>query len=158
MQVKPRPPRRFTLGPRRQQGFTLIEVLIAILVLGFGLLGFALLQTMNVRYVQSANFRTQATNLSYELLDQIRANRVGAAFYLGDYTATTTKCSPPTGSTIDKAAFMTDWRCRLGKAMGDGAKAKVTRNGTLYTVQVTWGDERWKADAADTTFSASTRL
>jgi type IV pilus assembly protein PilV len=146
------------MRPRAEQGFTLIEVLIAILVLGFGLLGFALLQTMNVRYVQSANFRTQATNLSYELLDQIRANRVGAPFYLGDYTATTTKCSPPTGKDIAKDTYMTDWRCRMGKALGTGASAKVSRNGTLYTVQVTWGDDRWKADAADTTFSASTRL
>lgn len=49
----------------------MIEVLIAIVVMSIGLLGFALLQTMNVRFVQSANFRTQATNLSYELLDQI---------------------------------------------------------------------------------------
>lgn len=158
MQVKPRPFRRFPMRPRTQQGFTLIEVLIAILVLGFGLLGFALLQTMNVRYVQSANFRTQATNLSYELLDQIRANRVGAAFYLGEYTATTSNCSPPTGKDIAKDTYMTDWRCRMGKSLGEGAKAKVSRAGTLYTVQVTWGDDRWKADAADTTFSASTRL
>lgn len=48
--------------------------MIAVLVLGVGLLGLALLQTMNVRFVQSANFRTQATNLGYEVLDQVRAN------------------------------------------------------------------------------------
>jgi type IV pilus assembly protein PilV len=148
--------RRFS--GRTQQGFTLIEVLIAILVLGFGLLGFALLQTMNVRYVQSANFRTQATNLSYELLDQIRANRVAAPVYVGDYTATTTKCAPPTGAAIAKDTYMTDWRCRLGKSLGAESKASVTRNGNQYSVQVTWGDERWKADAVDTTFTASTRL
>lgn len=54
-------------SPRARQsgGFTLLEVLIAIIVLAFGLLGFALLQTMNVRFVQSANYRTQATNLAY---------------------------------------------------------------------------------------------
>lgn len=148
--------RRFS--GRTQQGLTLIEVLIAILVLGFGLLGFALLQTMNVRYVQSANFRTQATNLSYELLDQIRANRVAAPLYVGDYTATTTKCAPPTGTAIAKDTYMTDWRCRLGKSLGAESKASVTRNGNQYSVQVTWGDERWKADAVDTTFTASTRL
>ena len=66
-------------GHARSRGFSLIEVLIALLVLAFGLLGFALLQTMNVRFVQSANYRTQATNLSYELLDQIRINRIAAA-------------------------------------------------------------------------------
>ncbi len=143
---------------RAQGGFSLIEVLIAILVLGVGLLGFALLQTMNVRYVQSANYRTQATNLSYELLDQIRINRVAAVLYVGDYAASTTECNPPTGKDIDQTAFMKDWRCRLGKALGDNASATVTRNNDVVTVRVTWGDERWSADADDTTFSASTRL
>jgi type IV pilus assembly protein PilV len=62
-------------------GFTLIEVLVAIVVLAFGLLGFALLQTMSVRFTQSANYRTQATNLAYDLIDQMRANRFQAAWY-----------------------------------------------------------------------------
>lgn len=145
---------------RQQGGFSLIEVLIAILVLGFGLLGFALLQTMNVRYVQSANYRTQATNLSYELLDQIRMNRVAAALYAGTYTATTAKddCTSPTGQSITQDVFMTDWRCRMGKALGDNATATVERNGSEITVNVSWGDERWNEEAEDTTFSARTIL
>lgn len=145
---------------RQQGGFSLIEVLIAILVLGFGLLGFALLQTMNVRYVQSANYRTQATNLSYELLDQIRMNRVAAALYAGTYTATTAKddCTSPTGQSITQDVFMKDWRCRLGKALGDNATATVERNGSEITVNVSWGDERWNEEAEDTTFSARTIL
>jgi len=153
-------PRR-TLSLRSQQGgFSLIEVLIAIVVLGFGLLGFALLQTMNVRFVQSANYRTQATNLSYELLDQIRINRVAAPLYVGTYAATTAAadCRSPTGTGIDKDKVMKEWRCRLGKALGENATASVARNGDVITVSVSWGDERWRADATDTTFSASTRL
>ena len=70
--------RRFGM-PRRQAGFSLIEVMVAVLVLGIGLLGFALLQTMTLRFTQSANYRTQATNLAYDLLDQMRANRHLAA-------------------------------------------------------------------------------
>jgi len=145
---------------RQQGGFSLIEVLIAILVLGFGLLGFALLQTMNVRYVQSANYRTQATNLSYELLDQIRMNRVAAALYAGTYTASTAKddCTSPTGQNITQDVFMKDWRCRMGKALGDNATATVVRNGSEITVNVTWGDERWNEAAEDTTFTARTIL
>lgn len=149
------------LGARRagQGGFTMIEVLIAIVVMSIGLLGFALLQTMNVRFVQSANFRTQATNLSYELLDQIRINRINAGTYVGTYAATTeaADCVSPTGAEITKDAYMKDWRCRLGKALGDEASASVTRDGDEVTVDVSWGDERW-LDAADTTFSARTRL
>ena len=49
---------------RHSVGFTLIEVMIAILVLGVGLLGFALLQTMSVRFTKSAQQRTVATTLA----------------------------------------------------------------------------------------------
>lgn len=153
--------KRLSFRPRRDQGgFTLIEVMIAVLVMGVGLLAFALLQTMNVRFTQSANFRTQATNLSYELLDQIRVNRVYAATYVGDYDASVADddCQSPTGNNLTADAFMTDFRCRMGKALGEGATAKVARNGNVITVSVSWGDERWTQGADDTTFTASTRL
>src|SRR5690554_8062465 len=90
--------------PRRKlaSGFSMIEVLVSLLVLALGLLGFALLQTMNLRYTQSADYRTHATNLAYELADQMRANRLSAA----DYTAATFaagtvaggNCGRPTGT------------------------------------------------------------
>lgn len=155
---------RMKRHPRRaaQGGFTLIEVLIAVLVLGVGLLGFALMQTMNVRFVQSANYRTQATNLGYELLDQIRANRVTAPTYAGTYKATVAAadCAPTVGKDIGKDAFVLDWRCRLGKALGDAATGSVTVNNGKVTVAVTWGDERWNKDASSstTTFTAESLL
>ena len=48
--------------------------MVAVLILAFGLLGFAL-QTTNVRFVQSANYRTQATNLANDLIELMRAQR-----------------------------------------------------------------------------------
>ena len=142
-------------------GFTLIEVLIALVVLAVGLLGFALLQTMSVRFAQSANYRTQATNLTYELIDQMRMNRVTASTYIGSYTATTeaTDCIPATGVDRRAAHFKTAWQCRLGRALGEGASATVTQvPGDLIEVRVTWGDERWNVDADAVTFTARTRL
>ncbi|HEY0335498.1 MAG TPA: type IV pilus modification protein PilV [Stenotrophomonas sp.] len=146
--------------PRGQGGFTLIEVMIAVLVLGIGLLGFALLQTMSVRFAQSANYRTQATNLSYELLDRVRINRVYSQAYVGNYTAATnmSDCDSPTGGSLTAAKYMTDWSCRMGKALGENATANVARNGDVITVQISWNDDRWVDGAADTQFSASTRL
>lgn len=150
---------------RKASGFTLIEVMIAVLVLGIGLLGFALLQTMNVRFAQSANQRTQATNLSYEMLDQMRTNRIAAANYSGSYTATTAGCLP--GAGVSPAAYRIVWQCRLQSELGAGATATVTYVGGVATVDITWGDERWddedkdgtvSAAESNQTFSARTRL
>lgn len=141
-------------------GFTLIEVMVAVLVLGLGLLGFALLQTMSVRFTQSANYRTQATNLAYEMLDQMRANRILASAYVGDYEASTTnsECEPATGENLTAAGFQTAWECRLGKALGADATASVVRNGDRLTVTVSWGDERWVDDADPRSFTTTTEL
>jgi len=72
---------------RRQSGFSLLEVLIAVLVLAIGLLGLAALQTTVLRSNHSANLRTQATLLAYDMTDRLRANMAG--FELGYYNKAT---------------------------------------------------------------------
>ncbi|SEK68737.1 type IV pilus assembly protein PilV [Pseudoxanthomonas sp. GM95] len=149
---------------RSSQGFTLIEVLIALVVLAFGLLGFAMLQAMNVRFVESANYRTQATNLGYEIMDQVRANKVSVSSYVGTYTATTSGCAAVYGSgltgTLTPTTFKSAWQCRAGAALGDGATAVAAFDTTsrILTVSVSWGDSRWTDPSALTAFQATTRL
>ncbi|MBO9715981.1 MAG: type IV pilus modification protein PilV [Pseudoxanthomonas sp.] len=138
---------------RRVRGFSLIEVMIAVLVLGVGLLGFALLQTMSVRFTQSANQRTQATNLAYDMLDQIRANRLAVGQYVGNYTGAITGCTP--NGTVGPGAFKGVWECRLGKALGGGSTANVAYDDGEVTVAITWGDERWNDANRDGAVSAA---
>jgi type IV pilus assembly protein PilV len=59
------------------RGFSLIEVLVALLVLSIGLLGLAALQTFSLQYNTGSYYRTQATFLAYEIIDRMRIN--GAA-------------------------------------------------------------------------------
>lgn len=59
----------------KSRGVTLIEVLVAVLVLSIGLLGLAALQGFSLQAGQSAYHRTQATNLAYEIADFTRLNR-----------------------------------------------------------------------------------
>lgn len=68
---------------KKQHGSTLIEVLIALLVLSFGMMGMAGVQSVSLRGNQAAYFRTQATSLSMDIVERMRANltAVGA----GDY-------------------------------------------------------------------------
>lgn len=59
----------------KSRGVTLIEVLVAVLVLSIGLLGLAALQGFSLQAGQSAYHRTQATNLAYEIAEFARLNR-----------------------------------------------------------------------------------
>lgn len=140
-------------------GFSMIEVLIAIVVLALGLLGFALLQTMNLRYTQSANYRTQATNLAYDLLDQMRANNLTAAAYaaatFAPGTVSGADCTRPT-AVITVAQSIARWQCQVVEALGAEASATVTYIPGIGTANVTivW-DERLDTDA---TFEVETQL
>jgi type IV pilus assembly protein PilV len=63
----------------RSRGFTLIEVLVSLVVLSIGLLGIAKLMLLSSHSNDSAYLRSQATDLAYEMLDNMRANSVQAA-------------------------------------------------------------------------------
>ncbi|MDH5823828.1 type IV pilus modification protein PilV [Luteimonas sp. RD2P54] len=149
----------------RTAGFSMIEVMVALLVLALGLLGFALLQTMNLRYTQSANQRTQATNLTYDLLDQMRANRFAAAWYAGEAGAdfdagevTSADCEERTVGTVAIEDSIERWQCQVFRTLGESAGARVTYAAGLVTVAVSWGDQRWNPASPDTTFELTTRL
>ncbi|MBX9754255.1 MAG: type IV pilus modification protein PilV [Pseudomonadaceae bacterium] len=58
----------------RNQGFTLLEVLISMLILAIGLLGMAALMMSNLQANQGAALRSTATILSYDIADRIRSN------------------------------------------------------------------------------------
>ena len=149
---------------RRAQGFTLLEVLVALLVLGVGLLGFALLQTMNVRFVQSSNYRTQATNLAYDLLDQMRSNRYQAGWYTNAAFAAGTvqasSCTRTLGAAVTLNNNITRWQCQVVQALGEGASATVVNANGQVTVGIAWGDQRWDPANPDgrTTFTLVSQL
>jgi type IV pilus assembly protein PilV len=149
----------------RQRGFSMIEVLIALVLLAVGLLGYALLQTMSLRFTQSANLRTQATTLAYDLLDQMRANRFAAGWYstasfnAGEIDTTAATCNPATGAVTVQAKVQR-WQCQVVRTLGPTARAQVAMNNGNVNVQISWNDDRWKAGTPDpdATFSLTTRL
>jgi type IV pilus assembly protein PilV len=139
-------------------GFTLIEVLITILVSGIGLLAFAMLQSTSIRFTQSANYRTHATNLADALFDQVRANRVAVASYVGTYQASSAQCTAGTKGSVAPAVFMEGWSCRLNDALGQDAIARVTLDSGVMKVQISWNDERWSAGSVKTDFATEATL
>lgn len=59
----------------RETGFSLIEVLIALLVLAIGLLGMASLMLTSMQSNQGAAQRSAAVVLAYDLVERMRSNR-----------------------------------------------------------------------------------
>jgi type IV pilus assembly protein PilV len=68
---------RVSADLRRVRGFTMLEVLISIVVIAFGMLGVAGLQAFALKNSQGASLRSIATVLSTDLIDRMKANAKG---------------------------------------------------------------------------------
>ena len=136
------------------KGFTLLEVLIALLVMSIGLLGIGKMMMLSARANDSAYMRSQATALAYTMLDAMRANRQ-AAIALGYDTAVVvpalqacTAAAPCTsGQQAQNDAAL--WNNALAAELPGGTGTVVTANapsGTgatnvTATITVTWLDK-----------------
>ncbi|WP_455207978.1 type IV pilus modification protein PilV [Kaarinaea lacus] len=133
---------------RRQAGFTMLEVLVAIVVLSFGLLGLAGLQADGLRNNTSAYMRSQATLMAYDMLDRMRANMQGVEN--GDYNnlLSTTPSDPGCISTGCSVALMAshdayEWSQKLAELLPSGqGHVTGTGQGSIFTITVMWDDTR----------------
>lgn len=126
----------------------MIEVLIALVILAVGLLGLALLQTMNLRYTKSAEQRTLAVNLANELLDTMRSNRSEIGVYaIGEGGFDAVPAVPGTGCAmydiLTSANNLARWQCQVRETLGPQATAVVDVSlAPQVTVIVSWDESR----------------
>jgi type IV pilus assembly protein PilV len=152
---------------RPAAGFTMLEVLISIVVIAFGLLGVAGLQAFALKNSQSASFRSVATVLATDLVDRMRANPVGAtgnSYANGASEGTATKvdaCLQTSGCPTPQDLASNDlfeWHDLISKSLpkgvgmvcrdsspndGDPPPADTKCDGTgALVVKIWWLDER----------------
>lgn len=119
---------------RRQLGVSLVEVLVATVVLSIGLLGLAGLQASGMRVGQSSIHRSQAAQLAYDMVERMRVNVADAA----DYSLALSDAAPEGTSRAQRD--LRDWRLRLRSL--PGGTGSVAPNGSAVTVVVQWDDTR----------------
>jgi len=153
----------------RRRGFTILEVLIALLVFSLGMLGMAGLLIVSVRTNHSAYLRTQASFLAQSMTDRMRANmpRVWTGDYEVGYPTSDSDpcvggaaCSRANIATRDKSQWSTQLRDLLPNATaviacdptaGVAISADDARNGAPYAglcrMEINWSEASIDRDA-----------
>lgn len=134
----------FGSGAVRQSGFSLIESLVAAVVLSVGLLGLASLQATSLHFNTSALHRSAATDLAYDITDRMRANR--EAVLDGSYDGQAIAETPPSCAEVTLTGTRAErdlqaWTANLACQLPQGTGA-IARDGAVVTVTVQWDDSR----------------
>jgi type IV pilus assembly protein PilV len=129
---------------RTQSGFSLIESLVALVVLSVGMIGIASLYGQGLSAGRTALYRTIAVNLAGEMADRIRANRLGRAAYTG--AGAVVACGPGGGLDCTPAQLASYdvflWRALVAAQLPGGVGTVSFTMGTppTYTINVAWQD------------------
>ena len=138
--------KRYASHPGKN-GFSLVEVLVALLVISIGMLGLAALYVETLRLNRTAIFRTQAVTLASDMAERIRANAQAAAGYAGagadsgcnDGAAAAVECTPAQMAAQD----VFDWQQAAQTLLpgGNAVIGFVAAGGgapNVYTLTITW--------------------
>lgn len=155
---------RCRCSPRRRLsaaigGFSLVEVLVAILILSLGLLGMVGMQALALQANRDASRQSLATALAGELAELIRGNREAGLLgssspYLGHFNSPLKFPAPSDclnvvagGSCADAVALahaqMTDWLARMEREL-PGARVEVCLDAAPFDAD---GMPQWNCTA-----------
>ena len=135
--------------PRKHQtGASLLEVLIAMLVMSYGITGIALLMAATLQHSKTSLYQLVALQTATELAESMRANTDG--FMADAYGKTDTYSSAPAAATVPSCAFPT--RCTSSEIASidkahlanrlrlslPGGDFQMLRNGSRADIWIMW--------------------
>jgi len=146
------------LARKHQTGASLLEVLIAILIMSFGITGVALLMAATIQYNKTSQYQMVALQVATQLAESMRANTDG--FMADSYAKTdtyssnvaaaslpscanTSACTSSEIATIDKAQVANTLRLAL-----PGGDFNVQRNGSRADIWIMWMEPKTAASMA----------
>lgn len=133
-----------------QRGFSIVEAMVALLVLSVGMLGIAGLYVTTLRASGSALYRTHAVNFAADMADRIRANPTAGVEYEND-PAGAAQCVD-SGITCTPAQLAADdlltWQQQMAALLPDDGDANTlpgtvdftAGNPNAYEIRVRWSE------------------
>ncbi|MCS6996996.1 MAG: type IV pilus modification protein PilV [Casimicrobiaceae bacterium] len=116
-----------------QGGFSLLEALIAIVIISLGVLGIAGLQLSALRDTQTSRNVTAATILARDMADRLRTSAVAVKnFDFNMVPSSVNNCVGPTSSCTEITFFASDyaaWRALVANRLPSG-EGRVCRDAT----------------------------
>lgn len=129
------------------KGFTLIEMLIAVVVISVGILGVAAMQTLGVRYTQNSYMLSIATQQAQDMAERIRSNHaemvdVTSGYYNninGHFTGTLPDCITDVCTSEERAQLdHSIWTTTNSTLFGN--TGSVSRVDERFLITVSWND------------------
>lgn len=144
-----------------QHGFTLIETMVALVVLSVGMMGIAAMYGEGLTAGRGALLRGQAVDLAADMADRIRSNRLAGAAYAG--AAANNHCDPehpPVANCTPVQMAAHDlyvWNQQIDQTLPGGAGNVAYDNSTTpatYTISLSWTETgQGTTDAAGDTMT-----
>ena len=152
---------------KRNSGFTLIEVLIAIVVFSLGVLGIGAMLIVLHKTSTSSYLQQQAVQYAYDIVDRMHANQ--AAAKAGNYNVALhtsppvappclgAVCTPTQVATYDQSQWITELNTFLPAGTG-GIATAVLGSSTTVTVTINWDDSPTQKTLGETVAPATYTL
>lgn len=135
---------------KKSQGFSLVEVLIALIVMSVGMLGIAGLYVQSMQAGRTSMLRHHAVTLASDIADRIRANPTAGAAYIASTGANNNCVGQGTDCSVAQMAahdiFL--WQAQATEflpVMGDGSQQVIIAYDAAaipptYTITVRWDE------------------
>lgn len=129
---------------KQQNGFSLVEVLIALIIMSVGMLGIATLFVQSMQAGRTSMFRHHAVTLAGDVADRIRANPRAGIAYQG--MGADNGCIA-TGNDCNELAMAANdiflWDQQVAESLPNGAITVTFNNAVIppeYTIRVDWDE------------------
>lgn len=135
-----------------EEGFTLLEVLIASIILAIALMAIAVAEVTSVGTNRLSRTVSQATSSAEEIIERMRRNRGNLASYNG-FDTNNAATRPGAAGTLQ--TDYDQWQARMlsgGRGQVSVASGSPITGASLVTVTITWTEVLPRTVTLQTTF------